>query len=93
MVVTCAARQPLRLRNHLLYQVSIEPNIADRSELAAVLSDLAISAGLHSNKRWSVTLPEAATRTLIFTLETPAGSRSELEEVMAGRWTAASEFP
>ncbi|MBA3355327.1 MAG: hypothetical protein H0U18_05180 [Pyrinomonadaceae bacterium] len=60
-----------------------EPNVPDRSELAAALSELATSAGLIRQKRWSVTLPGATTRTLILTLETRPGSSRELEEVLA----------
>ncbi len=60
-----------------------EPNVPDRSELAAALSELATSAGLLRQKRWSVTLPGATTRTLILTLETRPGSSRELEEVLA----------
>ncbi len=59
------------------------PNIPDRSELASALSELASSAGLIRQKRWSVTLPGAATRALILTLETRPGSQRELEEVLA----------
>lgn len=57
-------------------------NIADQGALAASLSELANSAGLLRKKRWSVTLPEATTRTLILTLEGRPGSQSELEEVL-----------
>jgi len=60
-----------------------ESNVADKSELASALSAMAASAGLLRHKRWSVTLPEATTRTLILTMETRAGSQSELEEVLA----------
>ncbi|MGH9970154.1 MAG: hypothetical protein ACREBG_20495 [Pyrinomonadaceae bacterium] len=60
-----------------------EPNVADSSELAAALSELAASTGLLKQKRWSVTLPEATTRSLILTLETRPGSQSELEEMLA----------
>jgi hypothetical protein len=60
-----------------------QPNIPDRPELAAALSELATSAGLIRQKRWSVTLPGATTRTLILTLETHPGSQRELEEVLA----------
>lgn len=60
-----------------------QPNIPDRSELAAALSELATSAGLIRQKRWSVTLPGATARTLILTLETRPGSQRELEEVLA----------
>ena len=60
-----------------------ESNIADQSELATALSEMAARAGLLRQKRWSVTLPEATTRTLILTLESRIGSQSELEEVLA----------
>src|SRR5688572_7585116 len=61
-----------------------DPNIEDHTELAAALRELAASAGLLKQKRWSVSLPEATARTLILTLEVDAGSGSELEEVL--RW-------
>lgn len=70
-----------------------EANIADRSELAAILSDLAISAGLQGQKKWSVTLPEATTRTLILTLDTQPGSQSELEEVLAWKMDRGFAVP
>ncbi len=59
-----------------------EPNISDSRELAAALKELATSAGLLQQKRWSVALPDAASRTLILTLESPAATRAELEEVL-----------
>ena len=59
-----------------------EPNISDPAALAAALRDLATSAGLLQQKRWSVALPDAASRTLILTLEAPPASRAELEEVL-----------
>src|SRR6185295_16288431 len=59
------------------------PNVPNKSELAAALSELANSAGLARQKKWSVTLPGATTRTLILTLETRPGSQKELEEVLA----------
>ena len=46
-----------------------EPNIANKAQLAAVLNDLAASAGLMRQKRWSLSLPEASARTLVLTLE------------------------
>ncbi len=69
------------------------PNITHTSELASVLSDLAASAGLLRQKRWSVTLPEATTRTLIVTLETQAGSKTELEEVLAWKMSRGFAVP
>lgn len=59
-----------------------ESNIEDHTELAAALRELAASAGLLKQKRWSVSLPEATARTLIITLEAHTGSGSELEEVL-----------
>jgi hypothetical protein len=58
-----------------------ESNVADPAELAAALSDLLTSAGLLRQRKWSVTLPEATTRSAVLALEgTP--SRRELEEVL-----------
>ena len=59
-----------------------EPNISDPRELSAALKDLATSAGLLKQKRWSVALPDAASRTLIINLESEPASRAELEEVL-----------
>lgn len=59
-----------------------EPNISDPSELAAALKDLAASAGLLQQKRWSVALPDASSRSLILTLESQPASHSELQEVL-----------
>jgi len=59
-----------------------ESNISDPAELSAALRDLAASAGLLQQKRWSVALPESASRTLILTLESAPSSRAELEEVL-----------
>src|ERR1700730_7891048 len=54
-----------------------QTNIANMAELADVLSDLLTSAGLLRQRKWSVTLPETATRTSILTLEGGNGSRRE----------------
>jgi hypothetical protein len=59
-----------------------EPNISNPEELKAALAELAGSAGLLQQKRWSVALPEAASRSLILTLETRPASSAELEEVL-----------
>jgi hypothetical protein len=59
-----------------------EPNISNPGELKSALADLATSAGLLQQKRWSVALPEAASRSLILTLETRPSSSAELEEVL-----------
>ena len=73
----------ISLGESLIQPVFDQPNVRDPSELAAALSELATSAGLLRQKRWSITLPGATTRTLIMTLETRPGSPRELEEVLA----------
>lgn len=67
-----------------------EPNISDPSELTVALSELATSAGLLKQKRWSVALPDGVSRTLILTLESQPSSKSELEEVL--KWKAERGF-
>ncbi len=59
-----------------------EPNVSEPAELATALRDLATSAGLLQQKRWSVALPDATSRSLILTLDSPPASRAELEEVL-----------
>ncbi|MCA1633737.1 MAG: hypothetical protein LC802_08465 [Acidobacteria bacterium] len=68
----------------LLHPSFDEGNIADTTELANTLAELASGTGLAKRRRWSVALPEAATRTLILTMEGGAASRAEGEEMM--RW-------
>ncbi|PWT88405.1 MAG: hypothetical protein C5B55_13160 [Blastocatellia bacterium] len=57
-------------------------NIERPSQLASVLNELVATAGLIRQKRWSVSLPAATTRTLVLTIETPAQSGSELQEIL-----------
>jgi hypothetical protein len=59
-----------------------EPNIHDGAQLTSVLSELVTSAGLLRHKRWSLSLPEATTRTLVLTIEGQAQSGSELQEIL-----------
>jgi Tfp pilus assembly PilM family ATPase len=67
-----------------------EPNIHDGAQLAAVLKDLAASAGLLRQKRWSLSLPEATTRTIVLTMETQSQSAAELKDVL--RWKVERSF-
>jgi Tfp pilus assembly PilM family ATPase len=67
-----------------------ERNIDDVGQLAAVLKDLAASAGLLKQKRWSLSLPEATARTLVLTLEGQTQSSSELQDVL--RWKIERGF-
>ena len=59
-----------------------ESNIAEPEALIESLSDLVTSAGLLRQRKWSVTLPEATTRSAILTIEAAGGSRRETEEVL-----------
>src|SRR5919205_161257 len=67
-----------------------EQNIANGAQLAAVLKELATSAGLLRQKRWSLSLPEATTRTLVLTMENQSQSAGEAQEVL--RWKIERGF-
>ncbi len=67
-----------------------EPNVTNAAQLAAVLKDLAASAGLLRQKRWSLSLPEITTRTTVFTLESKPASSAELQEVL--KWKTERGF-
>ena len=58
-----------------------EQNIANPADLKATLADLLTSAGLLRQRKWSVSLPETATRTAIVSLEA-ANSKREQEEML-----------
>jgi hypothetical protein len=70
-----------------------QANISNPGELAAALSELAGGAGLSRQKKWSVTLPGATTRSLILTLETRPGSQRELEEVLSWKMDRGFGLP
>jgi hypothetical protein len=67
-----------------------EPNIEDAAQLGAVLKELATSAGLLRQKRWSLSLPEATTRTLVLTMEMQSQSAGELQDVL--KWKIERGF-
>jgi hypothetical protein len=66
-----------------------EQNIENRAQLAAVLNDLAASAGLLRQKRWSLSLPEATTRTAVLTMESQSQG-GELQDVL--KWKIERVF-
>lgn len=80
----------ITLPDSLLQPSFDEQNISHPGELADALAELVTSAGMQRQRRWSVALPEAATRALIFTMESASSSRSELEEVL--RWKIERGF-
>lgn len=67
-----------------------EPNLENPAQLASILGELAQTAGLLKQKRWSLSLPEATTRTLVLTMETQPQSNSELQDVL--RWKMERGF-
>ncbi len=67
-----------------------ESNINDQAELARALSELVTSAGLLRQRKWSIALPEASTRSAIITIEGTATSRREIEEVF--EWKIERSF-
>ena len=68
----------------------IEQNITDANEFAACLHEAAESAGLLSQRRWSVALPSNTARTAILVLETEPASNQEAGEVID--WKAEQSF-
>lgn len=67
-----------------------EPNITNRREIMLALRELAAKAGLAAQRRWSVALPEAATRSAVVTLETEPAAKPELDEML--QWKAERAF-
>ena len=67
-----------------------EPNIQNAPQLAAVLKDLATSAGLMRQKRWSLSLPAATARTVVLTMENQSQSAGELKDVL--KWKIERSF-
>jgi len=78
------------LRAGLIQPSFDQPNLTDSKEVARSLSDLATSAGLLRHRKFSASLPEAATRSAIVTLEGASGSRRETEEVF--EWKIERSF-
>ena len=56
-----------------LIRANFDESNVEPARLAEALSDLATSAGLLRQKKWSVALPEASTRSAILTVESAAG--------------------
>jgi len=67
-----------------------QPNIGDREQLARAVTELVTGAGLLRQRKWSVALPESATRSAMVTIEGTGGSRREIEEVF--EWKIERSF-
>jgi len=67
-----------------------QPNIVHPGEVLRALNDLAASAGLMRQRKFSACLPEAATRSAVITIEGSPASRREAEEVF--EWKVERSF-
>jgi len=77
------------LPTHLLTPSFLEQNIANPKELAALLEEAVVSAGLLRQKAWSISLPSNTARSAILTLENAAG-KDESAEILD--WKAEQSF-
>lgn len=83
----------ITLPENLVHPSFDELNITDASRLAELLSELVLSAGLGKQMKWSVALPEAATRVALLTLESAPASRAELEQILNWKYERAFGAP
>lgn len=80
----------IELPNSLLTPSFTERNISSSHEFRALLEEAVVSAGLLSQKNWSVTLPSNTARSAILTLDSTSGSQGESEEILD--WKAEQSF-
>ncbi len=71
----------VRLPSDLVRATFDQQNLSEPNEFVRALSDLVTGAGLLRQRKWSVCLPEASTRSAIVTIEGTPNSRREIEEV------------
>lgn len=70
-----------------------DPNIASAQELADTLLELTSTTGMIRQMRWSVTLPEATTRSTVLTIEGAPSSGAEMEEMLGWKIERAFHHP
>ena len=78
----------IELPNGLVTPGFTEKNIASVPEFRAFLEEAVVSAGLLSQKSWSVSLPSSTARSAILTLD--SADKSKLDEVLD--WKAEQSF-
>ena len=78
------------LPNGLLTPSFIERNISSPEELRVLLEEAVVSAGLMSQKNWSVSLPSNTARTAILTIDNGTSSRGDTDEILD--WKAEQSF-
>ena len=79
----------IELPSKLLNPSFLERNIASAREFRVLLEEAVVSAGLLSEKNWSVSLPSNTARTAILTLDNGA-AKNETEEILD--WKAEQSF-
>lgn len=79
----------VELPKGLLTPSFTERNISSIPEFRVMLEDAVTSAGLLSNKSWSITLPSTTARSAILTLEGD-GAKAQAEEILD--WKAEQSF-
>ena len=80
----------IELPKNLLNPSFTERNITAPKEFRVLLEEAATSAGLLSNKRWSVALPSSTARSAILTIDNDAAAKSQVEEIID--WKAEQSF-
>jgi hypothetical protein len=80
----------IELPINLLTPSFVEKNIASPEELRVLLEEAVVSAGLASQRNWSVSLPSNTARTAILTLDTGASGKGDSEEILD--WKAEQSF-
>lgn len=78
------------LPDNLLKPNFLEKNISSFDEMLVLLTEAVQNAGLLKQKRWSISLPAAAARTAILTLDAEPASKDELTQVLD--WKAERSF-
>jgi hypothetical protein len=92
-VFTVRGAATVELPDELVRPSFEDVNISDPTSLAVTLGDLAGSAGLLKQKRWSISLPEASTRTMIVIMENQVASNAELEEMLSWKMERGLNAP
>jgi hypothetical protein len=80
----------IEVPNNLITPSFLERNISSADEFRVILAESVTSAGLLSQRRWSVSLPSGSARTAIITLESEPASRSEAQDVLD--WKSEQSF-
>ena len=83
-------QRPLFLESDVLIPSFEGDNIPSIDNFADALDALTVEAGLANQKKWSIALPTATSRTTVVNIEDVPSSRSELNEVLD--WKSETTF-